>query len=307
MAERAERAERDGGGLWLFLLIAFGFSWAVAALIWRLDAMGDPLLYMALAFVFMCGPGLAALICALRYDGGRRLRALGIALPFNITLVWAWLIPIALVALAMAVDLILGPVRFADPAARLSEILAAQGQDAAALPMPMETLVIVQIVSLLLIGPALNAVLTLSEEFGWRGWLWDRWRPLGFWRGNLAIGAVWGAWHAPLIALGHNYPGLPLWGPVLMIVLTTLTAPLIGWVRERGGTVFHAGLFHGAFNAAAGAPILFTTARGFPWFGYIGIGGFAALALACLVLVLVRRDGRGTARRRGDSAPDRSW
>ncbi len=290
---------------WLFLLIAFGFSWAVRALVWATNAPSNPLLYAALALLFMCGPGLGAFICALVYDKGRRRKALGIALPFNLTLVWAWLIPLLLITGAMAVDLI-GPVSFADPAARLSEILAAQGQDANALGVPLDMLVIVQVLSLLLLGPAINSVMTLTEEFGWRGWLWDRWRCFGFWRCNLLIGFVWGVWHAPLIAQGHNYPGMPVAGPVLMIALMMLTAPLIGWVRERGGSVFHAGMFHGTINASAGAPILFTTAGGFPWFGYVGIGGFIALALANVILaVFVRPPARGTGRPSG-SAPDRS-
>lgn len=292
-------------GVWLFLLIAFGFSWTVGALVWATGATSSPMLYAALALLFMCGPGLAALICALVFDKGRRRAALGVALPFNPALLWAWLIPLLVIAAAMAFDLA-GPVAFANPADRLTDILQAQGQDPAALPIAMDMLVTVQMVSIFLLGPAINAIMTLTEEFGWRGWLWDRWRGLGFWRGNLLIGFVWGVWHAPLIAQGHNYPGMPVAGPALMTILMMLTAPLIGWVRERGGSVFHAGLFHGTVNAAAGAPVLLTTASGFPWFGYIGVGGFIALGLANQVLAAaVRRGARGTGRLSG-TGRDRS-
>ncbi len=53
----------------------------------------------------------------------------------------------------------------------------------------------------------------LRLELGWRGWLWDRRRGFGFWRGYLLIGLIWGARHAPLIGLtllvdGVQFPWL---------------------------------------------------------------------------------------------------
>ena len=48
-------------------------------------------------------------------------------------------------------------------------------------------------------GWSINGLFALGEEYGWRGLLWEAWRPYGIVRANLAIGLVWGLWHAPLI------------------------------------------------------------------------------------------------------------
>ncbi|WP_340681246.1 CPBP family intramembrane glutamic endopeptidase [Natrinema gelatinilyticum] len=49
-------------------------------------------------------------------------------------------------------------------------------------------------------------VAAFGEEFGWRGLLFLKRSPLGFWRVSLLTGVVWGLWHAPLIVQGYNSP-----------------------------------------------------------------------------------------------------
>src|SRR5690606_12564795 len=78
------------GGLFLFLVIAFGWSWAWAAVIWRLGGLANPAVFTSLAVVFMWGPAIAALICAWRYDKGRRVAALGVRPRFT-GAAWFWL------------------------------------------------------------------------------------------------------------------------------------------------------------------------------------------------------------------------
>jgi hypothetical protein len=43
--------------------------------------------------------------------------------------------------------------------------------------------------------------------------------PLGKWKAYLIVGVIWGLWHAPLIAIGFNYPGMPVLGILMMIPL----------------------------------------------------------------------------------------
>ena len=52
--------------------------------------------------------------------------------------------------------------------------------------------------------------------------------------------------------MGFDYPHTPLAGPVLMAVFSMLLSPLIGWMREKGKSVFDASTFHSAMNAVAG-------------------------------------------------------
>lgn len=286
------------GGLILFLVLTFGWSWAIGAVIWQTGALQRPALFQGLAFLYMFGPTIGALAAVWRYDRGRRIAALGLRPRFNLWLVWAWAIPLALIAMATLIDIAGPQVGLAAPAEKLAEIMRAQGADPAEIPVSLNVLVIVQILTILFVAPAINTVGTLTEELGWRGWLWDRWRRVGFWKCNLAIGALWGVWHAPLIVQGYNYPGMPVLGPVFMTAFCVLIAPLIGLVRERGGSLWHAGLFHGTINAVTGAAmIFFTTGPAFPWQGLLGIGGAAAgLAGWALVWLYLRnRAAKGVA------------
>jgi hypothetical protein len=53
--------------------------------------------------------------------------------------------------------------------------------------------------------------------------------PLEQWRALLLSGAIWGAWHAPVVALGYNYPQHHALGPLLMIVFCVIFGILLGW------------------------------------------------------------------------------
>jgi hypothetical protein len=152
-------------------------------------------------------------------------------------------------------------------------------------------------VQTLIFGPVVNAPIMLSEELGWRGTLWAEWRSLGFWRHALATGVVWGFWHAPLIAMGHNYPGDPVLGIFLMIVFCVLLTPALHLVRDRGGTIWHACLFHGTINAGATLGVLCIHSSSWAGRGIVGAPGLLALAVTAGWVALARRRGQVSADR----------
>ena len=102
---------------------------------------------------------------------------------------------------------------------------------------------------LLGIGLTINAVFAFGEEFGWRGYLLWELAPMGFWKASLAIGAVWGLWHAPVIVAGHNYPSFPLVGIVAMTAICIAMSPLYTYLVIRAESVMAAVFLHGVFNA----------------------------------------------------------
>jgi hypothetical protein len=80
----------------------------------------------------------------------------------------------------------------------------------------------------------------------------------------------------------------------LFMAFCMLLSPIIAHVRERAGSVWAAGLFHGAFNAVGGLSIVMLSAPAFPWNGVVGIGGFVALGLGVIVIALLRRGAEAT-------------
>ena len=129
----------------------------------------------------------------------------------------------------------------------------------------------------------------LTEEVGWRGWLWDRWSHKPFWHHALLTGLIWGVWHAPIVALGHNYPDLPVWGPIIFTVWVMLITPIIALIREAGGSMVHAAMFHGVINGLAPITIILIANPTMPWLGILGLGGFAALTIGVAAVLFYRK------------------
>jgi membrane protease YdiL (CAAX protease family) len=271
-----------------FTILTFAISWGVFFTALPLGVFEKPIAGKITAFAFMWGPALAALICAWFYDRGQMIETLGLKFKFNKWLIAAWLIPIALCIAASLISL-LGPnVHLVTVKEGLANMGQDLGEDA---PKFLGLLVFVSAIT---IGAAINGVLLISEELGWRGYLWSKIIGFGFWKASLFTGVIWGFWHAPLIYMGHNYPGMPILGIFIMVAFTTLMSPLIGYVRLKNGSMWAASLFHGTLNAIAGVSLLVLAGANFPWNGIIGIPGMAVLTLAgLLVFVALRKPNKG--------------
>ena len=91
----------------------------------------------------------------------------------------------------------------------------------------------------------------------------------------VVMGIVWGLWHAPIIAMGHNYgteyPGAPWTGILATIWIMFILGTFLGWAALRGGSVWPAVIGHGAFNGIAGIYVFFT--QGSPNLYWVHRGG----------------------------------
>ena len=137
---------------------------------------------------------------------------------------------------------------------------AMQQLEAAGISYPMY--VAISVAQALTYAPFINAIPALGEEIGWRGFLYPQLRAkYGRTAGRILGGVIWGAFHWPLIWLigyeyGTDYIGFPVIGMLLFCVCTIALGILCDWLRERSGSIWLPSLFHGAFNAAAGVPLL---------------------------------------------------
>jgi len=274
-----------------FLVLTFLISWGVTISAWTLHLNRDPIATFFTLLVMMAGPAIAAFTCAMLFEKGRRIDALGLRFTINVWWLWAWLIPFALAGISVAAAVLLGGRHLVDPAQQtlaLSEghLPADKMAQLRALAPMLNLIAPLQV----LIGSLINAVaLTFTEELGWRGYLHDLWRRFGFWRTALATGFIWGVWHAPAIYLFVlNYPDNRLIGIPIFIVFCTLTAPIITLIRDRGRATWAAGIMHGTINALGGVTMIVLNDAHFPWGGIAGIGGFVALAIGVFAVALAR-------------------
>lgn len=110
----------------------------------------------------------------------------------------------------------------------------------------------------------------------------------------LLMGIIWGLWHAPLIAMGHNYgtdyPGAPWMGILATIWIMFILGTFLGWATLRAGSVWPAVIGHGAFNGIAGIYVFFT--QGSPNLvlgpSMAGIIGSWAMTMVALIIFLKR-------------------
>lgn len=275
----------------VFLTLAYAITWIIVMVCWLAGMHESPQTGVIALALSMIGPAVAALICAFAFERGRRVDSLGLRFKPNWWWLVAWLAPIALAAASVAVTVLLSDRSYVDVGAAAAQAAAAQGQEIppeAAFAVSTPFILVMSVV----VGALINLpILTFTEELGWRGYLHDLWRPSGFWKASLATGFVWGLWHAPAIYLfGLNYPDDRIAGIGLFVAFCMLLSPLLTLVRDRGVSVWAAGLFHGTFNAVGGLTIASLSNPAFPWNGIVGVGGFIAMAVGLAAIALLRLD-----------------
>ena len=273
----ARRSRRDGS-VWLFILIAFGFSWAfwipealrtngVALPTWLSSLLDNR--WNVAAF----GPSVAALILVARAGPAKVARFLldRLLTPFR---PWLLLPALGLMPAIAALALWAGTPEGATPqfAAGLSPSAALTGFA----------------LMFLTGGP-------LQEELGWRGWLLPRLqdRQAGL-TAALIVGVVWSLWHLPLqFEAGLRGPQYVASIPIILGSLVTLTAVsvILTWLVNAGNeNVVLAMLFHAAMNWA--------TFVAFPVFEQEFALALYTLALVIVALAVVLVAGPGRLGRR---------
>ncbi|MBR7035623.1 MAG: hypothetical protein IKI25_07720, partial [Bacteroidales bacterium] len=212
----------------LFALVVILLSWTAAALFYLLN--GD--LQTTAGFVFMTSYMFFPLISVVIVQAIHKepiLKGLGVSFKLNRWFVVAWLLPVVFNVVAMFVSALVPPMRFSTETPLLQNALAQMSQS---IPdIDAYKLLALTIVSSLSAGITMNALFAFGEEIAWRGWLLKQFEGVKFLKISLIIGAFWGIWHAPLIAMGHNYAQHPFIGLVMMIIWCTLLTPIIQYIR----------------------------------------------------------------------------
>ena len=215
----------------------------------------------------------------------------------------AWFGPAVLTFAGMGVYFLLFPDAFDPECGYMKLTMEAAGMPYEAQAVPMNLLMLLQIVQAVFLAPALNFVTCFGEEWGWRGYLLPKVaKNLPAVPTMLITGIIWGLWHAPLTIIGHNY-GLDYWGfpftGIAMMCLFCITLGIfLSFVTLKTGSCIPAIIGHGAVNGIAAIGIYFTYDGGNPFVGPAptGIIGMIPFIIVTIFMVAnLKNNEKGTA------------
>ena len=257
-----------------FSVLVLFLSWTAAALFYLLN--GD--LQTTAGFVFASGYMFFPLLSVVIVQAIHKepiLKGLGVSFKLNRWFAVAWLLPVVFNVAAMFASALFPPMRFSTETPILQDALAQMSQS---IPdIDAYKLLAITIVSGLSAGITINALFAFGEEIAWRGWLLKQFEGVTFLKASLIIGVFWGIWHAPLIAMGHNYAQHPFIGLGMMIVCCVLLTPVIQYIRVKSKSVITAAIFHGTLNAGAGMSLMYIDNFNDLLGGSAGLAGFLVL------------------------------
>jgi len=289
-----ESSSVDWKRVGIFITFAFGIAWFIALVLYLTGGLTPtPYTLIMLGGGYMLAPALAHIITRLITREGWQ----GLYLRPNFKKSWVywlicWITPAIFTFLGMGLFFALFP-QYYDPGFSavtklMQQSAATSGQTVPAIAPWV--IVLSQTLTALLAAPILNAIPILGEEFGWRAYLQPKLMPLGGRKTMIVMGVIWGLWHAPLIAMGHNYgtsyPGAPWSGILATVWIMFIFGTFLGWATLRGGSVWPAVIGHGAFNGIAGIYVFFTQGIPNTLLGPSAAGLIGSWALAVVALLI---------------------
>src|SRR3954468_1553934 len=218
-------ADRSRAALITFLVRPFGLSTIFYSLIIAAGSLGARGgLYV---FALMWSPGVSALITRLVFQ--HNLRGEG----------WGWGGRNGTRWAALAYVL---PLGYATVAYGLVWLTRLGGVDLSRFKTGVATFLVFGIVQ--------SLISATGEELGWRGFLVPALaQRFSFARVAIISGAIWAAWHMPLIILADYNGGTRTWYSVLCfaVMVTAMGFPF-AWLRLRSGSVWPAAILHASHN-----------------------------------------------------------
>ena len=288
--------QRQDNRLRRYLLWAFGLAWPIQCLATWFFLRGERQVYQLVLMLSMFAPLAAALLARVP------VRDMGWKPRFRQNWKWllaAWFCPALLCSLGAALYFAVFPGSFAGFKGTEAALGEAGLRQLAAQGLTVPVYFAVTLGSAVSAAPVVNVLPSLGEELGWRGVMYPLLKErFGTARGRVLGGAIWGAWHWPIMLLagyeyGFGYWGAPVSGMLLFCLICVGLGTLFDFVYERSRCIWLPALAHGAFNAFAAIPVLLTAPdwSGSPLLGPLPVGILAALPFLLLAAFLLLRGG----------------
>ena len=211
---------------------------------------------------------------------------------------FAWLAPSVLSTIGAVVYYLCFPEQFDPNSGYIMKTMSEVGGELPANMPPLKVLIIGQTITAVLFGPILNFITCFGEEWGWRGYLLPKMAakipriPM-----LLITGTIWGLWHAPIIAMGHNYGtdywGYPVVGIAVMCIFCIALGTIFSYLCIKTQSCIPGIIAHGAINSFAGAGLFFAATNDntllVPTPAGI-IGGLGLIIAAIIILIYWDKD-----------------
>lgn len=282
----------------IYLLITFGLTWDYCFLILYPMVNGESLsgvpsvAAQLMTAVCMFFPAIGVLLTRLVTKEGFRDCWLKPNFKKNIkTYLLAWFGPGFLTIAGAALYFLLFPDDLDLSFSYFIATLEAAGAPMETLHIPIGLLMVVQCVQALFLAPVMNFITCFGEEWGWRGYLLPKMNDqLPTLPMLLVTGIIWGLWHAPLTAIGHNYgvgyPGFPYAGIAMMCLFCIVLGVFMSFITLKTKSCIPAVLAHGAVNGIGAIGIYFTKDGGNPFVGPAPTGIIGLIPFLIVAMVM---------------------
>lgn len=243
----------------VYLGWTFGIAWVLQGISSIFANQGNPNLFRVILAVSMFAPLLGAVLAKIPLkEMGFRPRLKG-----NVRYIFAAVgLPILFTFLGAALYFLVFPARLDLTGKYLT---AAAGMDVLE-QLKAQGLTLASYMGITILsaipGAFFNMLFAVGEEAGWRGamqpMLNDR---FGLMKGRLLGGAIWGAWHWPVMILagyeyGKSYWGAPFTGMLAFCLFTAVCGTLLDVLYMRTRSVWFPALAHGSLNAVAAVSMM---------------------------------------------------
>lgn len=226
----------------MFLIIVFGLSGIVYG---SMVASGGRDATGPMGILLNWAPGIAAIITALITQ--RNLRGFGWGWGKSRYHLLAWAVPVGIFTLTYALIWLTGLGGFYD-----ETHVAKVAEDMGLVDQSPYVVILLLFVAGLTITLLVNALFSIGEEIGWRGWLVPQLaNRYTFTYTALISGIIWVVFHYPLfLFLGEAKSTIPLWYQLLNITIQGMAiSVIVAWLRLKSGSLWPALWLHATTNS----------------------------------------------------------
>jgi len=245
---KSRNTMKNSNNYWIYLIIVFVLSYLWQLVIYFTGGIDSPLVSIMMVF-----PALVAI--AVRIITKEGFRNVGWGLRQWWYIFPSVLVPIAVIASLATIFLTLNWAVLSDKhflfrdcmltIQKIPMLLGNQAQSLAFFGLNLALSLFVQ--------SLLGSLITIGEEFGWRGYVQEKMiRRFGLNRGLILLGIIWGYWHLPIGLMGWNFPEHPVLGALILTPLSMIFLGIyLGWLYLRSKSIWIPTLAHAAINLTA--------------------------------------------------------